>query len=543
MSTYLEKYHPQIHLITNYITATDAVNAVLACGGVAIAGDSPKEAADITRQSDALVINTGTPSKDKLRAFLQAGRAANDMGIPVVLDPVGAGATAFRKKMLRKLLKTISFTCIRGNAAEIKTLSLLLTSGNRRQAPLHSLHGKDPAIKKHTLSRGVEAENISVSKAEILELSKKLNSMIVVTGENVILADYQNDYYEILLGGSYMQKRFTGAGCMMTAILGTNLGAALAYNRQIEASHKPEASHKAESRHKPEAGHELNSSHETTESGFKSKNTVSIPYIQAIRDAISIYESCARRAELICLKNKRFCTMTYKNTLIDELSISAKSHKKRFNSCDLLLYAITDQSFLSDDEDALEKAVEKAVRGGCTMIQLREKNKSFEEYFQIAIKIKRICDKFDVPLIINDNVRVCQESGAAGVHLGQDDENIAEARTILGDDFIIGATAHNLQEAQIAARQGADYLGVGAAFGSDTKKDAKPVPNLEIYGEITKEIDIPIVAIGGIDDNNMHLLKGSGISGIAVISSIFGSLDIENKAKRLKEKAKEEFLV
>ncbi|MBP3199144.1 MAG: thiamine phosphate synthase, partial [Butyrivibrio sp.] len=117
-----------------------------------------------------------------------------------------------------------------------------------------------------------------------------------------------------------------------------------------------------------------------------------------------------------------------------------------------------------------------------------------------------------------------------------------KAREVLGRDFIIGATAHNLDEAKRALLLGADYLGVGAAFGSDTKKDAKPMMNLESYREITSNIPIPVVAIGGITAENLHHLKGLGLSGIAVISSIFGAFDIKENTKGLKQKAKEEIL-
>jgi len=137
---------------------------------------------------------------------------------------------------------------------------------------------------------------------------------------------------------------------------------------------------------------------------------------------------------------------------------------------------------------------------------------------------------------------VCKQVHASGVHLGLSDGSIEEARRILGDDFIIGATAHNLDEAKRAFEQGADYLGVGAAFGSNTKMNASKITTLDMYKEITDNVSIPVVAIGGISYDNVHKLRGLGLSGIAVISGIFDAHDIKENTKRLREKAKEEIL-
>ena len=255
--------------------------------------------------------------------------------------------------------------------------------------------------------------------------------------------------------------------------------------------------------------------------------------------------------------------MNYRNTLIDELSLLDKPWRHRFDKSDLNLYAITDRSWILNDNDAygednscnsnkaskeslycksLEEAVEKAILGGATIIQLREKNISDDEYIKRAESIKSVCDKYNIPLIINDNVDVALKVKAAGVHVGQGDTSVSKARSILGKDYIIGATAHNLEEAKIAQTCGADYLGVGAAFGSSTKKDAKPLTSLETYKEITSNISIPIVAIGGINDSNMDLLTGSGIAGVAIISGIFSASNIEKQTLILSHKAKEDFL-
>ena len=147
--------------------------------------------------------------------------------------------------------------------------------------------------------------------------------------------------------------------------------------------------------------------------------------------------------------------------------------------------------------------------------------------------VKRLCEKYSVPLIINDDVEVALSCGADGVHIGQDDGDVAEVRRIAGSRLIIGVSAHNVEEALTAEKAGADYLGCGAVFGSMTKSNVHVLP-LETLKNIAAAVKIPIVAIGGINETNMMRLTGTGINGVAVISAIFGAVDIENKCRELK---------
>lgn len=473
--------HPQIHILNNYITAESVVNAVLAVGGVAIGGDAKAECAQITQRSDALVINTGTPAPERLEVFLSSGERANELNIPIVLDPVGAGATDFRRDMLKTLLKEVHFTCIRGNASEI-----------------HALINTQNNLQDFT---GVESKEQHISKKELFDLSKCTGAVIVVTGRNVMIADQVSDYFVELPGGSPMQKLFTGAGCMMSGVIGAYLGGA-----------------KKEGQENPKGA-----------------------FLDAIQTAVAAYNAAARRAELICQKEKHFGTMSFKNAFIDELSLSRLGPRQRLNSVDTFLYAITNRNCLQNGI-TLENAVEQAILGGATMVQLREKEVTTEEYIKTATSINVICRRYDIPLIINDSVIVCKAVHASGVHLGLSDGSIEEARKTLGDDYIIGATAHNLEEAKRAFEQGTDYLGVGAAFGSATKMDASKITTFDMYKEITEAVPIPVVAIGGINYDNVHKLKNLGLSGIAVISGIFDAADIKENTMRLKKKAKEEIL-
>lgn len=203
------------------------------------------------------------------------------------------------------------------------------------------------------------------------------------------------------------------------------------------------------------------------------------------------------------------------------------------NTDKLLLYAVTDRSYLNGKP--LSKAVEEAILGGATMIQLREKELDLENFIKTAAEIKKICSKYMVPLIINDNVQVCTSVDADGVHLGQGDMPLEKARELLGKDKIIGITAKTIEQAKSAELDGADYIGCGAVFGTVTKNDAKKM-ELSTLKAICNSVSIPVVAIGGVSADNVELLRDSGISGAAVVSGIFASQDIRKAAQYLSER-------
>lgn len=196
----------------------------------------------------------------------------------------------------------------------------------------------------------------------------------------------------------------------------------------------------------------------------------------------------------------------------------------------LRLYAVTDRSWLAGR--TLENVLEQALAAGVTMVQLRDKALDEDQLYEEALRLKPLCAKYHVPLLVDDAVDVCRRADLDGVHVGQDDMAVPKAREILGPDKIIGATAHNVREAVEAEAMGADYLGCGAAFGSSTKKDAHNIVRSE-YGAITKAVHIPVCAIGGINEKNAGELQGYGLSGIAVVSGIFASNDIAASCRRL----------
>ena len=200
---------------------------------------------------------------------------------------------------------------------------------------------------------------------------------------------------------------------------------------------------------------------------------------------------------------------------------------------DLLLYAVTDRSWL-DEGETLEEQVEKCLKGGATCIQLREKHLSEEEFLEEARRMKVVCAKYHVPLLINDNVEIALAVDADGVHVGQSDMEAGDVRAKLGKNKIIGVTAKTVEQALLAEKRGADYLGVGAVFHTGSKADAKEISH-ETFKEICAAVKIPVVAIGGISKDNVMQLAGYGMDGIAVISGIFAQPDIEEAARNLKK--------
>jgi thiamine-phosphate pyrophosphorylase len=181
----------------------------------------------------------------------------------------------------------------------------------------------------------------------------------------------------------------------------------------------------------------------------------------------------------------------------------------------------------------IEECVEQAVRGGCTLVQLREKNASSREFYETAARVRKITANLGVPLIINDRADIALAVNADGVHLGQDDLPLDAARRLMGEDKIIGVSAGSLDEARAAADMGADYLGVGAMFATGTKTDANPA-SMDELRRIRAEIKLPIVVIGGINKNTVPLFAGTGIDGIAVVSAIVSQKDVCGAARELK---------
>ena len=200
------------------------------------------------------------------------------------------------------------------------------------------------------------------------------------------------------------------------------------------------------------------------------------------------------------------------------------------------LYLVTDTNICPREK--LLSVTESAIKGGVTLVQLREKDISTREFFDEASELKKLCKHYDVPLLINDRIDIALAVDADGIHIGQSDMPLKVSRRILGSNKIIGLSAGNVNQAVEALNDGADYLGVGAVFPTSTKKDASNV-GIDMLKQVRKSVDIPIVGIGGINPENISQLYGSGIEGVAVVSCIMGSENPYAVSKQLSQMVKE----
>lgn len=197
----------------------------------------------------------------------------------------------------------------------------------------------------------------------------------------------------------------------------------------------------------------------------------------------------------------------------------------------MLLYAVTDRAWVG--KQTLYEQVEAALKGGVTCVQLREKELDEAAFLQEAKGICALCRRYNVPFIINDNVEIAIACGADGIHVGQEDMAAGKVRRRVGDGMILGVSVHTVEEARQAVQDGADYLGLGAVFPTSTKTDVEQMSS-ETLQTICNAVDVPIVAIGGINRDNLLKLAGSGVDGVALVSAIFSAEDIEGACRELR---------
>ncbi|MDR1431398.1 MAG: thiamine phosphate synthase [Propionibacteriaceae bacterium] len=209
-----------------------------------------------------------------------------------------------------------------------------------------------------------------------------------------------------------------------------------------------------------------------------------------------------------------------------------------FNPADLLLYPCTDRGVLAGRD--LASAVEQAIAGGATMLQLREKEACTQEFYQVGMAVHRVCAAHGVPLVVNDRLDVAQAIGAEGLHLGQSDLPVAPARRILGPEVFIGVSASSAALAEQAQAAGADYIGVGPVFRTGSKPDAGDAVGLAALAEVAGSVGIPVVGIGGITGENAASVLRAGAAGVSLIAAIFGAVDIEAATRGLRRALEEQ---
>lgn len=260
--------------------------------------------------------------------------------------------------------------------------------------------------------------------------------------------------------------------------------------------------------------------------------------MRVVKDATFVLAQKGLRTELVLKADIR---PGYTNTMdgkLERLESSIKKNKKsgRCAQKDLTLYAITDRHWLNGQ--TLKSQVEKALKGGATMIQIREKDLNEKDFLLEAEELLALCRSYNVPFIVNDNVELAVKIGADGVHVGQSDMNARDVRALIGNDKILGVSTQTVEQALFAQECGADYLGVGAVFPTGSKDDAEVLDRKTLM-DICKVVSIPVVAIGGITKDNVRELKGTGIAGISVISAIFAQKDIQNATAELLKRTEE----
>lgn len=260
--------------------------------------------------------------------------------------------------------------------------------------------------------------------------------------------------------------------------------------------------------------------------------------MRVVKDATFVLAQKGLRTELVLKADIR---PGYTNTMdgkLERLESSIKKNKKsgRCEQKDLTLYAITDRHWLNGE--TLKSQVEKALKGGATMIQIREKDLDEKAFLSEAEELLALCRSYGVPFIVNDNVELAVKIGADGVHVGQSDMNARDVRALIGNDKILGVSTQTVEQALFAQECGADYLGVGAVFPTGSKDDAEVLDRKTLM-DICKAVSIPVVAIGGITKDNVRELKGTGIAGISVISAIFAQKDIQNATAELLKRTEE----
>ena len=260
--------------------------------------------------------------------------------------------------------------------------------------------------------------------------------------------------------------------------------------------------------------------------------------MRVVKDATFVLAQKGLRTELVLKADIR---PGYTNTMdgkLERLESSIKKNKKsgRCAQKDLTLYAITDRHWLNGQ--TLKSQVEKALKGGATMIQIREKDLNEKDFLLEAEELLALCRSYNVPFIVNDNVELAVKIGADGVHVGQSDMNARDVRALIGNDKILGVSTQTVEQALFAQECGAEYLGVGAVCPTGSKDDAEVLDRKTLM-DICKAVSIPVVAIGGITKDNVRELKGTGIAGISVISAIFAQKDIQNATAELLKRTEE----
>lgn len=484
----IKEVAPLVHNITNFVVMNNTANALLAIGASPVMAHAKEEMVEMSSIAGALVINIGTLNPDWVDAMIIAGKNAVKRGIPVVLDPVGAGATTYRTDTCVRIMNECMPTVIRGNGSEIMVLEQAYTKSLAQS-------GKTVSVTEgnEIKSKGVDStasSNAAVESAK--RLAKLTGAVVSISGATDYITD--GEKVNTVPIGSPMMTKVTGLGCTASAIT----GAFVAVNNN---------------------------------------------YLEAATNAMFIMglagHSAAAKSDGPGSLQLNFLDELYNAT---DNFFSKEKAERLFKTP---LYLVTDRHFFGLDttlpdnqckaDNLLEKTVLEAVENGVSMVQLREKECSSEEFVYLAKRLHRMLKQYNVPLIINDRIDVALAADAEGVHVGQSDSSVDEVRRILGPSKIIGLSVETLEQAVDANNYDIDYIAVSPVYRTPTKTDTGDGFGLDGLSMVASFSKHPVVAIGGIHRDNALEVMGAGADAIAVVSEIMGAAKPGEATARLLE--------
>ena len=448
---------PLVHNITNYVAMNFSANALLAIGASPVMAHAVEEMNDMVGIASALVINIGTLDAEWVRGMLTAGRAAHRMGTPIVLDPVGAGATPYRTETAWQIIRECHPTIIRGNASEMMAL-----------------------VNADIKSKGVDS---SQSSDDAVESAKQLaittGSVVVISGATDYITD--GTRVETVTHGSPLMTRVTAMGCTASSIVGAFAGI---NPDPFEAS-----------------------LHGMTVMGICGERAVA--------------KKAAPGSLMINFIDELASPLPLPRRGDSDIAIPSSPPREGLGeapSFDLSLYLVTDRS-LAGGRD-MSWIVHEAVAGGVTMVQLREKDCSTAEFVALARELKSALQPLGIPLIINDRIDVALAVDADGVHIGQSDMPYEMARALLGKNKIIGLSVETMDEVLAANALDVDYIGISPVYATPTKTDTLAPFGLEGIEEVMRLTRHRCVAIGGMNRATIGEVIARGVEGVAVVSAI-----------------------
>lgn len=483
---------PLVQHVTNSVTMNDCANATLAIGASPVMSAGAEEAPQMAAIAAALVLNMGTADSAQIEAMVAAGLAAKARGVPVVFDPVGAGATDHRRHAALRVMDRVRPDIVKGNAAELGFLA------GRARA-----------------QRGVDALQ-EAEAAAVAEVARRWACVAVATGEEDLLSD--GERLLRIRGGNPTLGRVCGTGCMTASLAasfaavadGDSLGAAAAACLAMKL-----AGEEAERR---SAGAGLASYRVALMDALSRTDAADLE--KAARERVA-EESAPASGELSGeARPSPAPAIAPTATSIP----AARRSGPRLDPRSLRLCLVTDRSFVPDD--CFLDLVDAAISGGATMVQLRDKapGRSSRAVYEDGLRLRALCAARGVAFVVNDRPDLALALDADGLHLGRDDLPLSAARRIWPAGGFVGVSASTAAEAAEAERDGADYVGFGAVFASGTKPEAGESGLAELERAV-RAVAVPVVAIGGIGPANAASVLATGCAGLAVVSAVWAAPD------------------